>query len=175
VQRTHGVRIRECCRGEWAGTEHYFDTVATRPDDGIKALARHRVDHNSYRIVYMSWPESSRTDRPSANLDCRVSGSDHLGEEQAESLIRSGDAPAAFGCGMQGVVEAWASTARAGSVVLRDEIGAHQLRQVLADCIVVEAEMRREFGDVDRPARIGDVPKDLMASWVAERSRLFLQ
>ena len=42
------------------------------PDNGVKAVLRHRVDHYSYRVVFFSGPEPRRTDRSSANLDGRV-------------------------------------------------------------------------------------------------------
>jgi hypothetical protein len=46
---------------------------------------------------------------------------------------------------------------------------------MLTDRIVVEAEVSGEFGDVDRLACVADVSEDLMASGIAQSSRLFLK
>jgi hypothetical protein len=46
---------------------------------------------------------------------------------------------------------------------------------MLSDRVVIEAEVRRELGDVNWCACIGDVPEDAMACGIPERSCLFLQ
>ena len=76
---------------------------------------------------------------------------------------------------MQDIVEPRSATARTRSVAFRDEFGVYQFREVLADRVVIQAEMRSELRDIDGPTCIGDVPKDLVAGRVTQSSRLFLQ
>jgi len=99
----------------------------------------------------------------------------HFTQEQAETLVRTRGTPAAIGGRVNAVVESWSAASGARRLFLAHEIGVDQLRKVLADRVVIEAEVLREFGNIDRRARAGDIAKDRVTSGVAERACLFLQ
>ena len=56
-----------------------------------------------------------------------------------------------------------------------DELGLHELAQVLADRVVVETEILRELGNVDGAFRIRDVAKDAVPSGITQRPGLLLE
>jgi hypothetical protein len=138
-------------------------------------LTLHHVDDEGDRIVLRACAETLAASSPAPNVDGRVSGSDHLAQQQAETFVRSGDAPTAVRSGVDAVVEPRPTATTARREILRDEFGFDQLRQMLADGVVIEAEVFRELGNIDWRARVGDVTKDSMARRVAERSCLFLK
>jgi hypothetical protein len=51
---------------------------------------------------------------------------------------------------MNAVIEAWPSTPGNRSVLFGHELSVHQLRKMLSDRIVIEAEMLGQLGDIDR-------------------------
>ncbi|MEP7115858.1 MAG: hypothetical protein ABI862_21515 [Ilumatobacteraceae bacterium] len=46
---------------------------------------------------------------------------------------------------------------------------------MLTDRIVVKSEMLGQLGDINRPRRVGDVPKEFVTRWITESPGLQLQ
>jgi hypothetical protein len=59
--------------------------------------------------------------------------------------------------------------------VFLDEFGFDEFGKVLPDRVVIEPEVRGEFGDVDWFVGVRDVAKDVVACGIAEGARLFLK
>ena len=160
MEPTDGIGIgKRGCR-ERARTKDHLDAIATSADGRIEALPLHHVDDERDRIVFHTCAETLATPSAAPYLDGRVSRSNDLAQQQAETLVRSGDAPAAIGRRMNAVVEPRPPATTAGSKILGNEARLHQLRQMLSDRVVIEAEVRRELGNVNWRARVGDVTED---------------
>ena len=176
MNRAHRVGIGHRCRRERASPEHYLDAITASANDGIKTFAIHRIDDRRDWICI-----AARSGKPptvcgtTPDLLGRISGSEHLAEKHAQTLVRTGDTPAALRSGVRAIVEPRAAAPRAWRVLLGHEIGVHELREVLSDRVVIEPEMLSELGNVDGPARVGHVSEDSVTSGVAECLRLLLQ
>ena len=152
MYRAHSVWIRKRGRLEGAPAQNDVDLITADAHGRLESLALHSVDYGCNGVVLSIGAESLTTARATAHLFSRISRPDHLAEEQAEPLVGTGRAPPAIGTGMNAVVEAWPSTPGNRSVLFGHELGIYQLRKVLSDRIVIEAEVLGQLGDIDRRA-----------------------
>ena len=60
-------------------------------------------------------------------------------------------------------------------MIFGDEAGIHELREVLADRVVVQAVVVCELRDVHRTLCVGHIPEDAVARRIAEGPGLFLK
>ena len=175
MYRTHGVGVDECGCHERTRAQYDVNAATASMNVRIEAGALHRLDDERDRIFFGGRTELLTSAGATPDFNRRVARSKHFAEEQTETLVRPGGAPPAICGGMGAVVESRPSASSARRLFFDHEIRVDQLRQVLSDRVVIEGEVRRELGDIDRRARVGHVAKDRVASRVAERSRLLLQ
>ena len=175
MELTNGVGIGKRGRREWARVKNDLDAIISSANRRVKTLTFHHIDDECDGIVFRTCAETLATSSPAPYLHRRVSGSDDLSKQQTETFVWSRDAPPAIRGGMDAVVEPRPAGTATGRKFLGQEFGVDQLREVLSDRIVIEAEVLRELGDVNGCARIGHVAEDPVAGRIPERSCLFLE
>jgi hypothetical protein len=150
MHRAHGVWIRKSGGLEGAPAQHNVDSITADAHGRLESLALHGADHRCDGVVLSICAESLTTARATAYLFGRIARAYHLAEKQAEAFVGPGCTPPAIGAGMNAVIESWPSTPGNRSVLFGHELGIYQLRKVLSDRIVIEAEMLGQLGDIDR-------------------------
>jgi hypothetical protein len=175
VQRAHrvGMRTRDRCKGTVAKDD--LRTMGTDPRIGTEALLRHDIGHVRNRAFGGVRRSCQLSADAAAELNRRFASVDHVGENPAQPLVRSDDAPLTFDAQVDLVDQTRPSASATPGGTAHDEARLDELGEVLPDRVVVETEVCGQFGDGDRSRCVSDVTKDLMTSRVAESPCLLLQ
>lgn len=150
------------------------EVLASTVKLGIESLTSRVLDERTQRAPFTLFCEPKPTTGPTAHLDRLVPAARQFGKEHRETFIRAGDTPSTVGRWVDGVLQPRPASARRCCGGLDHQLGPHQLGEVLADSVVVQAEVIGQLRDADRHICVDQVLKDGMAGGVAERACLHL-
>ena len=174
VQLANDARIRHGSVRERARVQEHLDLVTSlmqrRPEATVRGDFHERRAGIALGMIRRVAPSRSATD-----VNGRITGADHLRQQHREPLVRTGHTPAALGCRIHRVQEPGSAPPRRGGTVLNDEIGGHELGEVLAHSVVVELEPIGQLTHAHGRGALDDVTEDGVTGGIAERTRLLLE
>ncbi|MEI2699741.1 MAG: uroporphyrinogen-III synthase [Microthrixaceae bacterium] len=141
----------------------------------IEALTSTVFDEQVERLAFDPFRKPESSAGPATHVDRCVPAADELGQQHRKSFIGAGHTPPAVARRVNGVLQPRSTSPRRCCGGLDHQPGPDQLGEVLADGVVVQAEVIGQFGDTDRCVGVGEVLEDRMAGRVAERPSLDLQ
>jgi len=167
VQLAHRVGIGQRRTRERTGTQDDLHFTLRLVDGRIEPMAGHlihqQVDPQDLALV----AQPLTTTGPSPHLHRRVPGTDHLRQPQRETLVGARDSPPALRARVQLVNQSRSTAPTDRSLGLHDELRGDQLRQMLADRIVVQPEVLCQLSDIHRPCCVRKDTEDLVTRRIA--------